>query len=80
MPGTAAKAGLRLIWLSLSSLIIGLGLSLGLLIVAPMIIVPIFGAPFAGAYLIVRLLAVVPPPLVTAERLHIKPVHVHLRR
>ena len=54
------KAGLRLIWLSLSSLIIGLGLSLGLLIVAPMIIVPIFGAPFAGAIPIVRLLAVVP--------------------
>jgi O-antigen/teichoic acid export membrane protein len=54
------KAGLRLVWLSLSSLAIGLGLSLGLLIVAPMIIIPIFGASFAGSIPIVRLLAIVP--------------------
>ncbi len=54
------KAGLRLVWLSLSSLVVGLGLSLGLLIVAPMIIVPIFGAPFAGSIPIVRLLAIIP--------------------
>jgi O-antigen/teichoic acid export membrane protein len=54
------NAGLRLVWLSLSSLAIGFGLSLGLLIVAPMIIVPIFGEPFAGSIPIVRLLAVVP--------------------
>jgi O-antigen/teichoic acid export membrane protein len=55
-----SKAGLRLVWLSLSSLVIGLGFSLGLLIVAPMIIVPIFGEPFAGSIPIVRLLAVIP--------------------
>jgi PST family polysaccharide transporter len=54
------KAGLRLVWLSLSSLVVGLGLSLGLLIVAPMIIVPIFGAPFSGSIPIVRLLAIIP--------------------
>ncbi|MCU1293987.1 MAG: wzx [Bryobacterales bacterium] len=54
------KAGLRLVWLSLFSLAIGLGLSLGLLIVAPMIIIPIFGISFAGSIPIVRLLAIVP--------------------
>jgi O-antigen/teichoic acid export membrane protein len=54
------RAGLRLVWLSLCSLAIGLGLSLGLLIVVPMIIVPIFGEPFAGAIPIVRLLAIIP--------------------
>ncbi|MEA2737293.1 MAG: O-antigen flippase [Acetobacteraceae bacterium] len=53
-------AGLRLVWLSLSSTVIGLGLSLGLLIVAPMIIVPVFGESFAGSIPIVRLLAIVP--------------------
>ena len=53
-------AGLRLVWLSLCSLVIGLGLSLGLLIVAPMIIVPLFGEAFAGAIPIVRVLSVIP--------------------
>lgn len=54
------RAGLRLVWLSLSTAVIGMGLSLGLLIVAPMVIVPIFGASFAGSIPIVRLLAIVP--------------------
>ena len=54
------KAGLRLVWLSLSSVVVGFGLSLGLLLVAPMIIVPIFGEPFAGSIPIEWLLAVVP--------------------
>jgi O-antigen/teichoic acid export membrane protein len=53
-------AGLRLVWLSLTSVLIGLGFSLGLLIVAPMIIVPVFGESFAGSIPIVRLLAIVP--------------------
>jgi O-antigen/teichoic acid export membrane protein len=51
---------LRLVWLSLSTTVIGLGLSLGLLIVAPMVIVPVFGESFAGTIPIVRLLAIVP--------------------
>jgi O-antigen/teichoic acid export membrane protein len=54
------QAGLRLIWLSLSTLVVGAAFSLGLLVVAPMVIVPIFGASFAGAIPIVRWLAVVP--------------------
>lgn len=53
-------SGIRIVWLSLSSLVVGLGFSLALLIVAPMIIVPIFGESFAGAIPIVRWLAVVP--------------------
>lgn len=55
-----SAAGLRLVWLSLCSLAFGLGLSLGLLFVAPLVIVPIFGEGFAGAIPIIRVLAVIP--------------------
>ena len=54
------KAGLRLIRLSLSTLVVGATFSLGLFLVAPLIITRIFGESFAGAIPIVRLLAVVP--------------------
>lgn len=54
------QAGLRLIWLSLSTLVVGAAFSLGLLIVAPLLITAIFGPSFAGAIPIVRVLAVVP--------------------
>jgi O-antigen/teichoic acid export membrane protein len=54
------QVGLRLIWLSLSTLVVGAGLSLGLLVVAPLLVTMVFGPSFSGAIPIIRVLAVVP--------------------
>jgi O-antigen/teichoic acid export membrane protein len=54
------KAGLRLIWISLSTCVVGAGLSLGLFILAPYVIPWVFGSSFTGAVSIVRLMSVVP--------------------
>ncbi len=53
-------AGLRLIWRSLSTLIVGAALSLFLLVLGPYIIIWFFGAAFAGAIPIVRAMSVIP--------------------
>nr|HQT80274.1 hypothetical protein [Rhodopila sp.] len=53
-------AGLRLIRMSLFTLVVGAAFSLGLLLVAPLLIVPVFGPSFAGAIPTVRLMAIIP--------------------
>lgn len=53
-------AGLTLIWRATRSLVVGAGFSLGLFFVAPPIIMFIFGAGFADAIPIVRVMAVLP--------------------
>lgn len=52
--------GLALVWSAARSLVIGFGLSLGLFFLAPLIITSIFGAEFARAVPIVRVMAVLP--------------------
>jgi len=54
------KAGLKLIWSSLSTLVVGATLSLGLFFVAPYIIVMFFGDSFSGAIPIVRVMSILP--------------------
>lgn len=54
------QVGLRLIWLSLSTLVVGASLSLCLLLVAPLLVTMVFGPSFSGAIPIIRVLAVVP--------------------
>jgi O-antigen/teichoic acid export membrane protein len=54
------NAGLRLIWVSLSTCVVGAALSLGLFILTPYVIPLIFGDSFTGAIPIVRLMSIVP--------------------
>ena len=54
------KAGLRLIWISLSTCAVGASLSVGLFVLAPYVISLIFGDLFAGAVPIVRLMSIIP--------------------
>jgi O-antigen/teichoic acid export membrane protein len=54
------EAGVRLIWISLSTGVVGATLSLGLFFLAPYGITMLFGNSFAGAVPIVRLMSVVP--------------------
>jgi O-antigen/teichoic acid export membrane protein len=53
-------AGIRLIRRSLATLVMGVGLSLGLFFVAPYVILLLFGQSFSGAIPIVRMMAIVP--------------------
>jgi PST family polysaccharide transporter len=54
------NAGLRLIWISLSTCVVGAALSLGLLISTPYVIPLIFGNSFTSAIPIGRLMSIVP--------------------
>jgi O-antigen/teichoic acid export membrane protein len=54
------KTGLRLIWISLSTCVVGAGLSLGLFILAPYVIPLAFGDLFTDAVSIVRLMSIIP--------------------
>ncbi len=53
-------AGLKLIWRSLSTLVVGASLSLGLFFVAPYVIILFFGHEFSGAIPIVRMMSIIP--------------------
>jgi O-antigen/teichoic acid export membrane protein len=53
-------AGLALIWKSLSTLVIGVTLSLSLFYVAPYLIIAFFGDAFSDAIPIVRVMAIIP--------------------
>jgi O-antigen/teichoic acid export membrane protein len=54
------EGGIALIWRSLSTLVVGAALSLGLLFVAPYVILIFFGDEFSGAIPIVRIMSVIP--------------------
>jgi O-antigen/teichoic acid export membrane protein len=54
------QAGIQLIQRSLATLVVGVGLSLGLFFVAPYVILLLFGEAFSGAIPIVRVLAILP--------------------